>query len=319
MKEGLKMDDLNSTILKQSVIQINQTRSEGVSTKKNPDSGSNYISVFDLIHTGQSQNNNIPEFDDSLNTDSTPSMNPSTTESWNSNVAVYASTRADEIALDEKNGSSTISNFTNFLTQKMKDDNGNVRSLAEAYNNVSNPILTKLEIKDPEKQTLANYGIKVFFQQHPDCSGNGKNDTEGWVSKKHDPNRTSKAILIVGDSGGDTLSGCDFDNSEKMIENSFKDNYDLKDKDIKVLRCPTKEDIKNTMDTIQADAGNDSQVMVYYAGHGNEDFLCNHSATADDTENIDKPTLINDVNTLSHKFNHTICIFDCCKSGAYKK
>jgi len=207
---------------------------------------------------------------------------------WNKKVNVYASSGSDEHSNNYNNCLS--GEFTTALTRNMDG-----RSLAVAATMLGDTL---------EQPGLIEEGQK----QHPVHSANL--DSEGWIS---DPKRTSKAILIEG-----TTSCGNFDDDITNMKNTLESKYNLKDSDITVLQNPTESQLRDAMAEDGAEMDNlkngyNSQVLVYYAGIGQEDMLfpslMNH---------IDKADLINDVNDkLANKFTHVSVILDSCFSGSF--
>lgn len=251
---------------------------------------------------------------------------PNKQQKWNSNVDVFTATKANEIGPDMKKDGGL---FTFSLIKKMVNESGNVQSLSGAFNQVPQPLSTEA-FND-------KIGKHVTLIQHPDCSPNAVTDTTGWIK---DPHRISNAILIEGnlkedtenDMGNDPEEESEDDTKEKIMPKILPDQgfhndvkvmkycienyYGVKKQNITVLRHPTKEKIANTMKAIKGDGGKNSQIMVYFAGHGFADHLGTHTNSFNDPGNMDKATLQEDVNDLSHKFTNVSVVVESCNSGA---
>jgi len=192
-------------------------------------------------------------------------------------------------------------------------------SLADAYNKGDGSLTIACQNPGTEEITDST--------QHPQHSANLHSD--GWVSKDQDPNRTSKAILIGGapddpksDYERDKLN-CDINTMKDKLVNGYGLKYDKddsKNSDIQILKCPDKEEIANAMKKVQKDGGKNSQILIYYYGHGGVNYLCTHSDTENfDPANMDKTTLQNYTNKYLGDYGNTSLIIDACHSGSFVK
>jgi len=229
------------------------------------------------------------------------SVNSKSASGWNNNVEIYTSAQKDQDSYIGSNWPVANSIFTDALLSKMDYtlDSKQVRSLYEADKNVGKSLT----------DGIGGIGIDT---ENPAHSANAEAD--GWVSKQQDPNRKSKAIIIEGNMGDDKTSTKDGDDMKKKLE----EDYGLSDSDITVLSGTQANEagLENAMKDIQNPGNSDSQVLLYYSGHGKNNII-SPQGEKDDNTVINKATMQRLVNKYFSNYKHANVILDACDSGSF--
>ena len=207
--------------------------------------------------------------------------------------------------------SSTEKNKVQFLSEK------NVLKLIQKHLWIANFYTYTYSPKpaEPEKQ-IAQKAIE------PD-----KSNTEV-VAEEQGLSAGKYYALLIGVSDYDDPLIADLDNlpilDAEKLATTLQKNYTFEKDDIKTLKNPSRRDIVIALDEISKTAGENDNVLIFYAGHGHyeEDSQVGYWLPKDAEVSNTSNWLYNDqlvINLKKIKSKHTLLISDACFSGSIFK
>ena len=134
--------------------------------------------------------------------------------------------------------------------------------------------------------------------------------------------------LLIGVSDYDDPLIADLDNlpilDAEKLATTLQKNYTFEKDDIKTLKNPSRRDIVIALDEISKTAGENDNVLIFYAGHGHyeEDSQVGYWLPKDAEVSNTSNWLYNDqlvINLKKIKSKHTLLISDACFSGSIFK